>query len=59
MTEERRFKAEDMRGIVNSADLVVYSLAYPDGLTLEEMEGSGIGWVQRIAKAVREGLVNT
>jgi len=46
---EKKWKATEMDGIVNDFDRIVFLLLYPDGLTIQEMQVSGEGWLERMA----------
>ncbi len=51
--EETRIYADDLTES-GSLIMVLFKTVYPDGLTIEQMEQSGIGWLERAARRLRE-----
>ncbi len=50
---ERIYYARDLAES-GSIEMLLFSLAYPNGLTLRQMEESGEGWLIRAAERIRE-----
>ncbi len=50
---ERIIHAEDLQDS-GPVIMILFSLVYPGGLTIAQMEDSGVGWLVRAAERIKE-----
>lgn len=50
--DEKIYTADMLKDFINHADVILFGLVYPNGLTIDQMKASGHGWLIRIAERI-------